>query len=78
MGSRLATRRRSQEVPISTRTALVGGGASGIGYAVAECLARAGHRVVITGRRPDVLASVAASYVNGTVLTVDGGRTETT
>jgi 3-oxoacyl-[acyl-carrier protein] reductase len=60
-GSRLATKRRSQEAPITTRTALVGGGATGIGYATAECLARAGHRVVITGRRRDVLAAAAAA-----------------
>ncbi|HLK42251.1 MAG TPA: SDR family NAD(P)-dependent oxidoreductase, partial [Thermoleophilia bacterium] len=37
------------------RTALVGGGATGIGYAIAERLAHSGHRVVITGRRADAL-----------------------
>ncbi|MFJ6984587.1 MULTISPECIES: SDR family oxidoreductase [unclassified Streptomyces] len=41
------------------RTALVGGGAAGIGRAVAEDLARAGHRVVVTGRRPAVLEQAA-------------------
>jgi 3-oxoacyl-[acyl-carrier protein] reductase len=39
----------------------VGGGATGIGYAIADGLARAGHRVAITGRRPDVLAASAAT-----------------
>jgi 3-oxoacyl-[acyl-carrier protein] reductase len=33
------------------RTALVGGGTSGIGRAAADCLARAGHRVVVAARR---------------------------
>ncbi|WP_328876177.1 SDR family oxidoreductase [Streptomyces sp. NBC_00287] len=42
------------------RTALVGGGAAGIGRAAAEELARAGHRVVITGRRADALDSAAS------------------
>lgn len=41
------------------RTALVGGGAAGIGHATAEALARAGHRVVITGRRADALDAAA-------------------
>lgn len=60
MASRLTTTRRSQEASITIRTALVGGGGTGIGYATAEGLARAGHRVVITGRRADVLATAAA------------------
>ena len=38
----------------------MGGGATGIGYATAEQLARAGHRVVIGGRRADVLEAAAA------------------
>ncbi|MET4922534.1 SDR family oxidoreductase [Streptomyces sp. PSRA5] len=45
---------------MSDRTALVGGGATGIGYATAEQLALAGHRVVITGRRADALEPAAA------------------
>ncbi|TWP53904.1 SDR family oxidoreductase [Lentzea tibetensis] len=43
-----------------TRTAFVGGGAAGIGHAVAEHLARSGHRIIITGRRADVLETAAA------------------
>ncbi|WP_328826238.1 MULTISPECIES: SDR family oxidoreductase [unclassified Streptomyces] len=42
------------------RTALVGGGASGIGHAIAERLAGAGDRVVITGRHADTLETAAA------------------
>ena len=42
------------------RTALVGGGASGIGHAVAERLAGSGDRVVITGRRADALETAVA------------------
>ncbi|MEV5408100.1 SDR family oxidoreductase [Thermopolyspora sp. NPDC052614] len=49
-----------REAAITAGTALVGGGATGIGYAIAEHLARAGHRVVITGRRPDVLEAAAS------------------
>lgn len=39
------------------RTALVTGGSRGLGYAMAEALARAGARVVMTARKPDELAS---------------------
>jgi 3-oxoacyl-[acyl-carrier protein] reductase len=42
------------------RTALVGGGATGIGYAIAQRLAHSGHRVVITGRRADALEAAVA------------------
>ena len=42
------------------RTALVGGGAAGIGYAVAERLVSSGSRVVITGRHADTLEAAAA------------------
>src|SRR3954467_364650 len=39
--------------------ALVTGGGSGLGLATARCLAAAGARVVITGRREDVLRQAA-------------------
>jgi 3-oxoacyl-[acyl-carrier protein] reductase len=45
---------------VAIRTALVGGGAAGIGYATAEQLVRAGHRVVITGRGRAALDSACA------------------
>lgn len=37
------------------KIALVTGGGSGIGFYIAQCLAQAGARLVITGRREDVL-----------------------
>jgi 3-oxoacyl-[acyl-carrier protein] reductase len=48
-----------EEGIITTRTALVGGGATGIGYAIAARLAPA-HRVVITGRRAAPRGGAAA------------------
>jgi len=41
------------------RSALVGGGGTGIGRAVAEQLVESGYRVIITGRRADVLHAAA-------------------
>jgi 3-oxoacyl-[acyl-carrier protein] reductase len=49
-----------QEAAITTRTALIGGGATGIGHATAEQLARAGHQVVITGRHAEPLEAAAS------------------
>ena len=37
------------------KTALITGGGTGLGYAIAECMAAAGAQVVIAGRREDVL-----------------------
>ena len=46
---------------MAARTALVGGGAQGIGRATAERLARAGLPVIITGRNEDKLIAAAKS-----------------
>ncbi|GAB3845107.1 Rossmann-fold NAD(P)-binding domain-containing protein [Dactylosporangium cerinum] len=54
------------EAIISRRTALVGGGGSGIGFAAAECLARAGHDIVLAGRRPEPLHAAAAAIAGRT------------
>jgi 3-oxoacyl-[acyl-carrier protein] reductase len=45
----------------SRRTALIGGGASGIGFAAASCLAAAGHDVILAGRRRSRLEKAAAA-----------------
>ncbi len=53
-----------------TRTALVGGAATGIGYATAEHLLSTGHQVVLTGRRAgplDVAAGRLRERTGGTV-----------
>ena len=47
---------------MTERTAVVTGGGSGIGAAVALALARDGWRVVIVGRRAQPLAELAAAY----------------
>jgi 3-oxoacyl-[acyl-carrier protein] reductase len=49
-----------REAVITVRTALVGGGAAGIGFAIAGRLAPT-HRVVITGRHPTPLEKAAAA-----------------
>jgi len=52
--------RRPQADGVRTgRSALVGGGATGIGRAVAAQLVESGYRVIITGRRADVLHATA-------------------
>ncbi len=54
------------------RTALVTGGGTGIGLAIAESLIGSGARVLITGRRADVLdAAVAALGSNSSALPCD-------
>jgi 3-oxoacyl-[acyl-carrier protein] reductase len=52
-------RTRPWEDTITGRTALIGGGSAGIGYAIAARLAPT-HRVVITGRRAESLEEAAA------------------
>lgn len=47
--------------------AIVTGGGTGLGYAMASCLASAGARVVITGRRLDVLEQ-AAEKIGGEIF----------
>jgi 3-oxoacyl-[acyl-carrier protein] reductase len=62
------------------RTAVVSGGGTGIGLAVAARLAADGDDVILVGRREDVLADAAAglgeraSYVASDLATVEGAQ----
>ncbi|TWP50790.1 SDR family oxidoreductase [Lentzea tibetensis] len=58
-----------------TRTAVVTGGGTGIGKAVAKRLVEQGLDVVITGRRADVLAAAAAE-INAKAVTFDASSPE--
>jgi gluconate 5-dehydrogenase len=51
---------REQAFSLDGETALVTGGGSGIGFAIAHCLAQAGAQVVLAGRRETELAKGAA------------------
>jgi gluconate 5-dehydrogenase len=60
---------------LAGRTAVVTGGSSGIGHAMAGALGRAGARVVLVARRPEPLADsvrrLAADGVDAGAVTVD-------
>ncbi len=50
---------------LTGKRALVTGGSSGIGLAIAEAMLNKGAKVVITGRRPDVLKAAAEGLRKG-------------
>ena len=54
----------------SGETAIITGGGTGIGYAMASCLVRAGARVALVGRREDILAEAAGKLGGKTVYRV--------
>lgn len=60
------------------KTALVTGGGTGIGAAIAKAFAGDGAAVAVTGRRPEPLAETVASIesVGGTALAVPGDVTD--
>src|SRR5262245_11095563 len=53
------TRLDGNTASLEGEIALVTGGGTGLGFAIASCLQKAGARVVITGRRRDVLHNAA-------------------
>ena len=56
--------------PDAPRVAIITGAASGIGYAIATALQRAGHCVVIADRNASAAQAVAAE-LEGLAVTVD-------
>lgn len=55
----------SNPFSLEGRTALVTGGASGLGYAMAECLAASGAKVIIASRRVELCEQAAAQIGRG-------------
>lgn len=53
------------------RTALVTGGGTGIGFAIASCLAAAGAKVLLAGRRADVLEKACAEIAGAEPVRLD-------
>ena len=60
---------------LHTETALITGGATGIGFGIARCMVKAGARVVLVGRRAEQLAK-ACSELGGSASFVARDITE--
>lgn len=63
---------------LSGERALITGGATGIGFGIAKAMAEAGAKIVLTGRREELLkkaaAEIAADYVVSDVTKVEAGE----
>lgn len=62
------------ERPNENRVALVTGGSTGFGRAVARRLAEAGARVLITGRHEETLRESASQHPNSGFLVADAAK----
>ncbi len=60
----------AQQYGLSGQTALVTGGGTGLGKAIATSLAQSGAQVVIAGRREDILKSACAEIGHGATYQV--------
>jgi uncharacterized protein len=58
-------------VQLAGRTILITGATGGLGHAIAQAFAARGARLVLSGRRPDVLSSLAASVPDAVVAPAD-------
>jgi meso-butanediol dehydrogenase / (S,S)-butanediol dehydrogenase / diacetyl reductase len=72
-----ATTRKGKRMRLDGKTALVTGGGSGIGRAVAEVFVAEGANVCISGRRSSALDSVAATLPSDRVATCPGDVAKT-
>lgn len=61
----------SSGAALAGRHALITGGGTGIGAAIARCLAAQGATVTLVGRRPEPIAAVAAELPGATALPGD-------
>lgn len=64
----------TETLPLAGRHALITGGGTGIGAAIARALGAAGAAVSVVGRRAEPLAAVAASVARGQALVADVTR----
>ena len=69
---RSQTRGGGEDMKLEGKLALITGGGTGIGAAIAERFVAEGARVCITGRRQEPLDKVAESLPSGTVTTCSG------